>query len=350
MTNYTWAGLLLWAVILLYALGASFDFGASFWNWWDRRYQEKTEEANVAERFDAPMWDVTNVFLVLIAVALVGFFPSAARAYGTLGLVPISLVLILLALRNVFLVIGHTEPSLRPRAIRISGITGLLLPALLTLVLPISQGLGLRGDPEAPQLEMGLLFRSPVTYGFLAFGLSSELYLSSLMLADYARQMGAERAFRLYRRRALWLGPLTFVFGAIIWALLPDTQAWIRNGLIASWGWFAASFVAFLATGFLLYRPTARNAQIGEWRSPVRWSMITACVQFFLAGIGYGVAHWPYVLAPVLTAKQAFTSPAIFTAALIVLIVGMAVLFPGFVWFWRLFMAEENDEGQTKQA
>ncbi|MCL6576451.1 cytochrome d ubiquinol oxidase subunit II, partial [Kyrpidia sp.] len=61
-------------------------------------------------------------------------------------------------------------------------------------------------------------------------------------------------------------------------------------------------------------------------------------LQYAFAHWGYGLAHLPFLLAPSLTVEGAFAGPAMFRTLLVVLLVGLALFFPAFVWFWRLFM------------
>ncbi|HHY67542.1 MAG TPA: hypothetical protein GX517_10170 [Alicyclobacillus sp.] len=372
MTESMWAATLLWTAILVYAVGASFDFGAGFWGWWESR-RGMRQAAWVAERYVSPLWEVTNVFLVLIPVALVGFFPGAAYAYGVLLLVPGSLILILLAVRGTFLVYGHTSEIHRRRTEVAAAWTGLLIPALLVLTLPVSQGLGVKGGGAgALWLDLPELLASPATHGFLVFGLTSELFLSALLLADLARVSGADSAFARYRRRALVLGPVMFIAAAGVWGLLPPSQTWIHARLLQQWPWFAASLACFFGVGLLLgvyskevktqttasgfssvqeeapqaeqrgpgtpSEPATASTGWKAWRHPVRWAVVLAVLQYAFAHWGYGLSHLPFLLAPSLTVEGAFAGPAMFRTLLVVLLVGLALLFPAFVWFWRLFM------------
>ncbi|WP_417159807.1 hypothetical protein, partial [Streptococcus pneumoniae] len=97
----------------------------------------------------------------------------------------------------------------------ISGITGLLIPALLITVLPVTEGAYITMSEGKEVLLYGKLLSSPVIYCYMLFGLTSELFLSSLFLADFAREQGSEDAYRIYRRNAIILGPATLVTAII---------------------------------------------------------------------------------------------------------------------------------------
>jgi cytochrome d ubiquinol oxidase subunit II len=318
---------LIWLVVYLYALAGSVDFGATFWRMLFRlRGQE--EAARVADRYVSPLWEATNIFLVLIAVALVGFFPGAAYVFGTVLLGPASLILILLALRGAALGYGYV---LRSRAVdAVAGVTAVLLPATLVLVLPISAGGFVRVTAGGvPELDAGALLRSPVTYVYLTFGLTAGMYISATFLADYAHAAGRRIATAAYRRIALWAGPLAIAAGAAaIYGVPPEP--WLQPRLAAQWPWFGASLLAFLA------------AMLAQVRGSTRLAVLATGLQFGLAQAGYGLAHAPYLLFPLAPTAASFTGPEMFAAVVAVVVAGMALLTPAFVWLWRLFVVDRR--------
>jgi cytochrome d ubiquinol oxidase subunit II len=325
---------LLWFVVFVYAMAGSVDFGATFWQLVCAETGEREAE-QVARRYVSPLWEATNVFLVLIAVALVGFFPNAAYAYGTVLLVPGSLILVLLALRGSFLAYGHAG-SASPALVRwVTGVTAVLLPALLVSVLPISQGGFVHRVGGTYTLDGAALLRSPTFWAHLVFGLSAGLFISSTFLADYAASAGTEAAYRAFRRRALRTGPLMIGAGVAALFVIP-ADPWLQLRLQAEWPWFVGSLVAFLLAYAVLLGPD--RPRLAPARP--RWAVVFAGVQFALADVAYGLAHAPYLLYPFLPTAAAFSNPAMFAAILRVTLVGMAVVIPGFVWLWRLFVLD----------
>ncbi len=331
---YAAAGLL-WFVVFVYALAGSVDFGATFWRMRAARTGERAAH-RVAERYVSPLWEATNVFLVMIAVALVGFFPDAAYAYGSVLLLPGGLILILLALRGGFLSHaygGGDGPGATARTV--TGVTAVLLPALLVSVLPISEGGLVRAIGGRLALDIGALVRSPTEYAYLAFGLAAGLYISATFLADYARTAGDEEAYAAFRARALAAGPVAIMAGVAALFIVPSPE-WFSARVQAEWPWFVASLGAFAGAYAALIQP------VGEGRTPgrPRWAVVLVGVQFACAQIGYGLAHAPYLLYPYVTTVGSFTNSAMFSAVLWVVVVGMVVLVPGFVWLWRLFVTD----------
>ncbi|MCI3920063.1 cytochrome d ubiquinol oxidase subunit II [Paenibacillus sp. TRM 82003] len=327
--------LILWVFLFIYSIAGSIDFGAGFWALVYGGRSE-TRAAEIANRFLSPSWKVTNVFLVLFVVALVGFFPFATFALGGLLVLPASLALALLILRSAFLVYAYSTQQYRGPLPFVSGITGLLIPGLLVSVLPVTLGGFTEMVDGAPRLLFGKLMSSPTEYAHLGFGLSSELFLSSLFLADYSRQADDERSYRAFRNAAIAVGPTTLAMGVLTTLTFAPEAQWIVPRILDQWGWFVMSAAAFAIGYTALW-----------WRDPrgrtgfPRIAVLAVVAQYGFASIGYGRAHMPYLIHPILTIEEGFTTPLMFNALLVGYIAGIGVLIPVFVWFWRLFLKDK---------
>ena len=331
---------LIWFVIFVYALAGSVDLGATFWRMVFLHRGDREAE-RVAERYVSPLWEAANVFLVLIAVGMVGFFPGASYAYGTVLLLPVSAVLVLLALRGSFLAFAHAGPR-PPRVFwDIAGITGVLLPALLITVLPISQGGFVTGHGAHMALSFARLAGSPTLYAYLVFGVAASLFISSAFLADYARTAGSTAGYRTYRRQASWSGPLVMLAGVAALFFFPSAP-WIQGRLQAEWPWFAGSLTCFALALAALWWPARAGPGVPEPHDSgrPRWTVVLVGVQLALADIGYGIAHAPYLLYPQVPTVAGFSNEAMFSALVWVVVIGLCVLVPGFVWLWRLFVLD----------
>ncbi|MDT8860941.1 cytochrome d ubiquinol oxidase subunit II [Alkalihalobacillus sp. MEB130] len=328
--------IILWAFLYMYAIAGSIDFGAGFWAMYYRKRTD-TKAASVANRYLSPSWEVTNVFLVLLVVALVSFFPGAAATLGTLMIVPICLVLFLLTIRSAFMVYSYSVQKYTNMLVIISGVTGLLIPALLISILPAAIGGFVEVVGDRQYILIDQLFTSPTFYTHLGFGLSTELFLSSLLLSDYAKEAGSEETYHVYRRNAIILGPITlsFAVGAIM-TLIPEAF-WMFENMANEWLLFTLSLLAFSIGYSALWWPS-KKFSIGRPRVAV----LLIALQFGLASFAYGSAHMPYFLYPDVTIYDAFTNEVMFHLLLIGYGVGMAILIPVFIWFWRLFMKDKR--------
>lgn len=390
---------LIWFVIFAYALAGSVDLGATFWRMVFVHGGDREAE-RIAERYVSALWEAANVFLVLIAVGMVGFFPGASYAYGTVLLLPASAILVLLALRGSFLAFAHAAPHPPRWFWDVAGLTGVLLPALLVSVLPVSEGGFVRQAAGRLSLDLGALLGSPAVYAYAAFGMAASLFISATFLADYARTAGSWAAYRSFRRHAVWTGPVMIAVGVTALFVLPR-PAWLVARLYREWPWFAASLVAFALALVALWWPANRGACEGPTTrhagpSPAavpsdagrtraggpapatptvatpsvqaaapasdpgvgvgaaaaaaavpdatpgrpRLAVVLVGIQLALADVGYGIAHSPYLLYPQVRTAAGFSNAAMFSALVWVVVVGLCVLVPGFVWLWRLFVLD----------
>ncbi|WP_332691539.1 cytochrome d ubiquinol oxidase subunit II [Halalkalibacter lacteus] len=328
--------IILWVFLFMYAIAGSIDFGAGFWAMYYRRRTD-TKAASIANRYLSPSWEVTNVFLVLLVVALVSFFPGAASTLGTLMIVPFCLVLFLLTIRSAFMVYSYSVQKYTNMLIMISGITGLLIPALLISILPAAIGGFVEIVGDRQYILVDQLFKSPTFYTHLGFGLSTELFLSSLLLSDYAKEANSEETYHVYRRNAIILGPITLSFAVgAIFTLIPEAF-WMFENIANEWLWFTLSLLAFSIGYSSLWWPS-KKFEVGRPRIAV----LLIALQFGLASFAYGSAHMPYFLYPDVTIYDAFTNEVMFRSLLIGYGIGMAILIPVFIWFWRLFMKDKR--------
>ncbi|MFC0274003.1 cytochrome d ubiquinol oxidase subunit II [Metabacillus herbersteinensis] len=328
----------LWGFVFIYAVMATMDFGAGFWSMVYIN-REKTNATNIANRYLSPTWEVTNVFIVAIVVALVSFFPGATFILGTVLLLPGSFILILLALRSGFLVFSHVAKDYEKALTYVSGISGFIIPALLMLVLPITHGGYIEQLNGVHQLQFGQLFTSPNSYAFMGFAITSTLFLSSLLLADYSNVADELDAYRIYRRDALILGPISIVMAFLIMFTLRTEANWLYTNMLEYLPFLIGSVLMFLLAGASLFLPSGRHK---NRRGRPRLAVIAVTIQYLLASYAYGRAHLPYMIYPDVTIESGFTHPNTFRALIITYIVGFSILFPGFLLFWKLFMKDKR--------
>ncbi|MFT9848543.1 cytochrome d ubiquinol oxidase subunit II [Aneurinibacillus sp. REN35] len=338
MSNELIAIGMLWLFVFVYSVAASIDFGTGFWSMVYRN-QERSRATNIANRYLSPSWEVTNVFVVLIVIGLVSFFPGATFTLGTVLLVPGSLILLLLSIRSAFLVYSHSVEKYEKQLVIISGISGLFIPALLILVLPVTHGGFIDMSRGYEELMLGKLLTSPSGLSFAAFAISSTFFLSSLLLADYSRVSNELEAYRLYRRDAILNGPLTFFIALLLVASIRSEAPWLYDNLLSEIPLLIASAAAFFIGYTALWWPTGKGDSIP---GRPRIAMIGIVIQYLIASYAYGKAHLPYIVYPHVTIESSFTHPNMFRALFVSYIVGFAILTPGFIYFWRMFMKDKR--------
>ncbi len=338
MTNELIAITVLWGFIFIYAVMATMDFGAGFWSMVYMN-REKTKATNIANRYLSPTWEVTNVFIVAIVVALFSLFPGATFLLGTVLLIPGSIILLLLAIRSSFLVFAHITKEYEKALTYISGISGIIIPALLISVLPITHGKFIEIVDGVARLQMDQLFTSPHEYAFIGFAISSTLFLSSLLLADYSNAANELEAYQVYRRDALILGPISLLMALFIMLTMQNEAAWLYERMMNHLPWLIGSVAMFFVAGIALFLPSSKHTTV---KGRPRLAVVAIVIQYFLASYAYGKAHLPYMIYPDVTIQSGFTHPNTFRALFTSYIVGFVILFPGFIYFWRLFMKDKR--------
>jgi cytochrome bd ubiquinol oxidase subunit II len=328
---------LIWGFVFIYAVMATMDFGAGFWSMVYIN-REQTKATNIANRYLSPTWEVTNVFIVAIVVAIVSLFPKATYTLGTVLLIPGSMILLLLSLRSAFLVFSHVADEYEKVLTYVSGICGILIPGLLISVLPITHGNFIKVVNGVQQLELGKLFTSPNEYAFIGFAISSTLFLSSLLLADFSKVAEEWEAYKVYRKGAIITGPILLLMSLLIVITLQIEAPWLYKNMLAHVQWLIISVAMFGLAGAALIFPN-QNAPVS---GKPRLAVIAITIQYFLASYVYGRAHLPYIVYPSVTIQSGFTNQSNFHAVFAMYIVGFIILFPGFFYFWRLFMKDKS--------
>ncbi|MCF8566103.1 cytochrome d ubiquinol oxidase subunit II [Alicyclobacillus tolerans] len=384
MNSVTLGASVIWLFVLIYAVLGSIDFGSSFWRWQFNRSGDWRAEG-IASTYVSPTWELINSFLVLIPVTLVGLFPGAVFVYGSVLLIPSLLLLVLIALRGAYLQFAYASPKKRSRTVRVAGITGLLLPGVFMSVLALSQGGYVKALPggsgipasstggagTAAQTPHGVFsldvihfFTSPVVYLFIAFGISLSLYLSALFLARYAYLGGDLAAYESFRRKAIWMGPISLFTGVLSLVAPTPESAYMWHRLLGLWPIALFSAAAFTA-GYLSLWGGQRRLSQGNPRDPhmdaskhrdnrrkgtgrPQWALVFTLLQVIAAHWMYGAAHAGYWLYPYADFTGTASNPTMFHATLVVLGLGTLVLIPGFLWFRRLFI--NNAEYAAKHS
>ena len=321
----------LWTFLFGYILIGAIDFGAGFFNAYSRLTGRQRILTNIIQRYLSPVWEVTNVFLVFFFVGIIGFFPKTAFYYGTTLLVPVSIGVILLAIRGSYYAFetygarGHKGYSF------MYGVAGILIPASLSIVLTISEGGFVEMVDGNPVLDYWVLFTSPLTWAIVVLSIAATLYISAVFLTWYANKARDVEATKLLRKYALiWALPTMITAGGIIVELRnhnPEHYSNIQN----FWPMFLISFIMFVGTVWLLWQ-----------RRRYGLAFILLMGQFAFAFFGYGASHYPYLLYPYLTIYDSFTNPAMAISLVVVFIMGLGLLIPSIILLMRLFLFDKD--------
>lgn len=323
--------LVLWTFLFGYVIVASIDFGAGFFNAYSLFTEKQHILTKVIQRYLSPVWEVTNVFLVFFFVGIVGFFPRTAFYYGTVLLVPVSVAVILLGVRGSYYAFETYGARGHKGYAFMYGLTGLFIPASLSVVLTISEGGFVSIIRGQPVLDYWTLFTSPLSWSIVVLSIAAVLYISAVFLTWYAHQAQDAEATGLMRKYALiWAFPTIITAGGIIYELSFHNRDHFNN-ILELWWMFGLSALCFLGTVWLIWK-----------RRNYGWAFILLVAQFALAFYGYGFSHYPYLLYPHLTLYDSFTNEAMAIALIIAFVAGFALLIPSLYLLLRLFLFNKD--------
>src|SRR5699024_3232622 len=323
--------MVLWTFLFGYVIVASIDFGAGFFNAYSEFRGKQHILSKVIQRYLSPVWEVTNVFLVFFFVGIVGFFPSSAFYYGTTLLVPVSFAIILPAIRGSYYAFETYGSRGHKGYAFMYGISGLLIPASLSIVLTISEGGFVYLEGDNPVLDYLALFKSPLSWSIVILSIVAVLYISAVFLTWYASKTGDQKATNLMRKYTLiWALPLIITASGIVYELsFHNPERYER--ILDLWWMFGLSFLLWVATVFFIWKQKKYGTAV--------WLTLG---QFAFAFYGFGISHYPYLLYPFLTIYEGFTNKAMAISLVVVFILGFALLIPSLYLLFKLFLFDKG--------
>lgn len=328
----------LWLFLFGYVIIASIDFGAGFYNAYSLVTNKQDVLSHIIKRYLSPVWEITNVFFVFFFVGIVGFFPQTAYYFGTVLLVPGSLALILLAIRGSYYAFEAYSGTSGHKGYALAyGISGLLIPASLSVVLTITEGGYIELVAGHPRLNYSALFTSPLAWAIVVLSVTAVLYISAIFLTWYATRAEDRAASALMRRYALiWAAPLILSALGII-VELRRTNNWHYANMVELFWLFGVSGVLFIATVYWVWRKRRYGLAV-----------VLMIVQFFTAFFAYGISHYPYLLYPYATIYDSFTNDTMAISLVVVFVCGLALLIPSIYLVFKLFFNKEYVSGDKE--
>lgn len=321
----------LWIFLFGYVIVASIDFGAGFFNAYSLLTNRSHILTDIIKRYLSPVWEVTNVFLVFFFVGIVGFFPQTAFYYGTVLLVPVSISLILLAVRGSYYAFESYGSTGHKGYAFAYGVAGILIPASLSVVLTISEGGFIEIVNGKPVLDYWKLYTNPLSWSIVLLSIAAVLYISAVFLTWYAWKAKDKKASELMRKYALiWAVPLIITAIGIIIEMRGHNEEHFER-MVSLWPMFGLSAILFLLTVWFIWKK--RNYGL---------SVILLILQFALAFFSYGASHYPYLLYPYLTIHEGFTNKEMAIALVIAFIAGLCLLLPSIYLLFRLFLFNKD--------
>lgn len=313
--------------VIVYAVLGGADFGGGIWDLFAAGPRRFEQRAAIAEAM-GPVWEANHVWLIFVIVVVFTAFPPAfaALSVGMFGL--FHFVLLGITLRGAAFVFRGPQIAEHGRSAwgTIFGIASVITPVLLGMV----AGAVSSGDYRVinGHVQIG---PSPPWFAPEALAMGSlALALCAYLAAVYLCVETAGELQQDFRRRALLAGTAVVGLAGLTLPLLYREAPHLWNGLISRRAApvVACGIVAALISGWTLLRGHFQIARL------------SAIVQVALLVMGWGLAHYPYIIYPDVALQDAAAPTATLQFVLVSFGGGLALLLPSLWLLFRVFKGQ----------
>lgn len=209
--------------------------------------------------------------------------------------------------------------------------TGLLIPASLSIALVISEGGYIEETATGIDLNFEELIFSTYGWSVVFLAIISVLYISSGFLTFYAAKAEDNKASELTRTWFLiWTLP-TLVITQFTFLGLRDHNYEHFAAAQDYWYLFGLSLLAMIIAVFLIWK-----------RRNYGTAFIMIMLQYGFAFYGYGISKLPYILYPYVNINDAVVNENMAFALTVVFVLGLLLLIPSIFLLVRLFLFDKD--------
>ncbi len=329
------AGVMLISLIL-YMLTGGADFGGGVWDLFATGPRAKTQRALITNAL-APIWEANHVWLIVIVVLLFVAFPVAFATIGTALHIPLTIMLIGIVLRGtafVFRTYDDQSDKTHLRWSRVFAIASIITPIMLGVTLGAVASGTIQVDIESGKVETDFFssWFAPFPFAIGFFTLTLCALLAAVYLTLETDDLNLQEDFRL---RALIAAISVGVMAGISFLLSAKGAPSIRQGLGNSiW-----SIPFHILTGAV-----AICAIWSIWKRYFQLARLLVPIQVILIILGWGLAQFPYLVAPNLTFSNTAAPDSVLRPVLIVIVIGGIMLVPAFWYLYAVFKRRTTAE------
>ena len=320
---------ILWLALIAYAVLGGADFGAGIWDLFAIGAQRQHHRQLINQAI-SPVWEANHVWLIFLIVGLFSVFPSAFAVLTVTLFVPLTIALLGIVLRGAAFIFRTYELDASSHSAdiwsRVFSTSSLITPFFLGAAAAAVASGQLATPGGVAQANLGSAWLSPfaLTIGAMAVTLCAAL--AAVYLTQEASTRGETDLTRIYRGRALVMGGLTALFGAL--GLLLSTQEapqlW-AGMLVRALPVVIATMLIGLATAALLY-----------WQRYGLARLMIILETAFLLG-SWGLSQYPYIIPPHITIANSANDPNVILTLVIAIAIGMAILLPSLYYLFSVF-------------
>jgi cytochrome bd ubiquinol oxidase subunit II len=324
------------AGLTLYVLLGGADFGGGVWDLLARGPTRDRERALIAAAI-GPVWEANHVWLIFVVTALFAAFPAAFAALGVALYLPFGIAIAGIVLRGAafaFRAYGEPNTGWQRAWTRVFGIASLVTPVVLGMCAAAIASGRIRVHDDLVHADLVGAWTGPLSWitGLLALAMCA--YLAATYLTVEAVQRRDVDLERQFRRRALLAGLAAGALAGLgLLAVRAEAQIVWKGMLQDGWPFVALSAIGGLTSLGATFRGRERAARIG------------AAVAVGSVVVGWGVAQWPYLIVPDLTASQAAAPSSSLRPIAIGFAIGAALVLPSLLLLFRVFKASKSPHG-----
>jgi cytochrome bd ubiquinol oxidase subunit II len=321
----TVVAIVLLLAVVAYAVFGGADFGAGFWDLIAGGAERGKQPRDTIERSIGPVWEANHVWLIFIFVVLWTAFPEAYASITLTLFVPLAIAALGIVLRGGSFAFRKAVVRLRDR--RVFGAafaaSSVLVPYCFGAIAGgIASGRvpagGQAGDPVKSWINP-----TSILSGVLAVAACA--YLASVYLVWDARRLEDAKMIEYFRRRAVIAAAVVGALGIVGIFVLRADAPYLFSGLTSrALPPVIVGALCGIGALVLLIRNAARGARL------------LAVVAVAITMVAWGDAQWPYILPQSLTFAQAAAPTGTLTALVVVVVLALVIVAPGFVLLYVL--------------
>jgi cytochrome bd ubiquinol oxidase subunit II len=318
----------MWTGLTCYALFGGADFGAGLWDLLAGGTRAGAPRRALIEHTIGPVWEANHVWLIFVVVLLwAGFSPVFAAVLSTLY-IPLTLAALGIIARGAAFAFRKVTTTLWQR--RLFGacfaLSSVLTPFFLgTVAGAVASG---RVPPGLAKGDVVTSWLNPTSALGGTLAVLTCAHLAAVYLTAEATRRHDPALVTWFRNRALLTGPLAGAVALSGLAILHEDAPTLYHGLTHR---ALPLVLASAATGLtaltqLPRHPTLSRPLAALAVATILWS--------------WGVAQYPNLLEPNVTATATASQNPVLSATLISLAIGAVLLVPSLWWLYSLFQHE----------
>ncbi|MFT8361784.1 MAG: cytochrome d ubiquinol oxidase subunit II [Sporolactobacillus sp.] len=282
--------LLLWVLVYSYMMLASIDFGAAFYLFYGQVVLKKENLFSPIHDYLSPLSELINIGFILLFAIICGLSPDIILMYQSILAAPGVLAVVLILIKGTFFAMAELtqrKSLLNQISIAINGISGMLIPPVLSISMVVSEG-GFTNEDHVNWLTLAkMLLTNFYFWTVMIIAVVSILYISAMYFVGFSHLYSKDELSSGMRNFALfWSMPTVLASGLTFLGLENQNPDHFMRTLDHYW-MFLLSLLCLLVAVTLIFIKHA-----------YRLSFLAVMMQYYFALMGYTQTHMPYIIYP----------------------------------------------------